>query len=113
MEPRLAKTTITIGTLVSRRASTAMARAGEGSGVELSATARSSVTERAARGLGGVGCEQPGMAYGLGAAQESPQPLGVADVLGDEQHLEGTLRLAAELVQVRLFELAPHVRQIG
>ena len=38
---------------------------------------------------------------------------GVADVLGHEQHLEGTLRLAADLVQVRLLEHAPHVGQIG
>jgi hypothetical protein len=53
------------------------------------------------------------MACGLGAAQESPQPLGVADVLGHEQHLERTLRLAAELVQVRLLEHTPHIGQIG
>ena len=53
------------------------------------------------------------MARGLGAAQQHPQPLGVADVFGHEQHLEGTLRLAADLVQVRLLEHAPHVGQIG
>jgi hypothetical protein len=66
-----------------------------------------------AAGLGGMGGEQPGMAHAFGAAQQRAQPLGVGEVLGHEQHLERALRVAADLVEVRFLEDAPHVRQLG